>query len=62
MRILNAVKMAGGIEVLRKVSSEYVADTRKRDGRDAAARAEGRDVSPILMELEARKKGDWKRK
>lgn len=62
LRILNAVKMAGGIEVLRKVSSEYVADTRKRDGRDAAARAEGRDVSPILMELEARKKGDWKRK
>lgn len=62
MRILNAVKMAGGEEVLRKVASGYTPDPRKHEGREVSTRADERSTSPILAELEARKKGDWKRK
>lgn len=62
MRILNAVKMAGGEDVLKKVASGYVPETRKRDGREVAARAEERAESPMRMEIEARKKGEWNKK
>lgn len=61
LRILNAVKMAGGEDVLRKVASEYVPDPRTKEGKDAMARADERAESPMRMEIEARKKGEWKK-
>ena len=62
LRILNAVKMAGGEDVLRQVASGYVPDPRKNDGIEAKARADERAESPMRMEIEARKKGEWKKK
>lgn len=62
MRILNAVKMAGGEKALKAFKSGYKADKRKSDGRDAMARAEERaEMSPMRREIEARKKGEWKK-
>lgn len=60
LRILNAVKMAGGEDVLKTVASGYVPDTRKTEGKDAAKRAlERTDESPMAREIAARKKGEW---
>lgn len=41
LRILNAVKMAGGEEVLAKVSSTYTPDTRMPQGKKVSAAANG---------------------
>ena len=62
LRILNAVRMAGGEDVLRQVASGYVPESRQRDGRETTARAEERTESPMRREIEARKKGEWKKK
>ena len=62
LRILNAVKMAGGEEVLKKVASSYVPEPRHIEGKDVTARAEERAESPMRMEIEARKKGEWRKK
>ena len=61
LRILNAVKMAGGEDALRKFASGYVPQTRKHDGKDAAERAEERAESPMRKEIMARQKGEWRK-
>lgn len=61
LRILNAVKIAGGEQVLRKIASGYAPDTRKHDGIGAAARAEERTESPMRKEILARQKGEYKK-
>ena len=61
LRILNAVKMAGGEDALRKFASGYAPQTRKHDGKDAAERAEERAESPMRKEIMARQKGEWRK-
>lgn len=63
MRILNAVKMAGGEKALKDFASVYVPEKRQRDGKKATDAATGHaDESPMAREIEARKKGEWKKK
>lgn len=62
MRILNAVAMAGGESVLKRFASTQTIDARQRDGKGAKAMADNRgEFSPIQRELDARKKGEWKK-
>ena len=60
LRILNAVKIAGGEKALAKISSNYKPDGRKPDGSKAKTTAE--EMSPMRAEIEARKKGEYKNK
>ena len=63
MRILNAVKMAGGEKALKEFASNYVPAKRQRDGKKTTDTANERaDVSPMRAEIEARRKGEWKKK
>jgi len=66
LRILNAVKIAGGEKALAKLSSTYKPDGRKVDGARASGAAQdggGSDVkSPMAEELEARRNGTYKAK
>jgi ATP-dependent Clp protease protease subunit len=63
LRILNAVKMAGGEQALKCFASSYVPEVRKRDGKEAKDKAESMgEPSPMRLEIEARKKGEFKRK
>lgn len=48
LQVLNAVKMAGGIEVLAKISSDYTPDRRQPSGKQAAERNEGITTEGIL--------------
>ena len=62
MRILNAVKMAGGEKALKEFASNYVPAKRQRDGKKTTDTANERaDVSPMRAEIEARRKGEWKK-
>ena len=60
LRILNAVKIAGGEKALAKISSNYKPDGRKPDGSKAKTTAE--EMSPMRSEIEARKRGEYKNK
>lgn len=48
LRVLNAVKMAGGIEALATISSNYTPDRRQPSGKQAAERNEGITTEGIL--------------
>lgn len=62
LRILNAVKMAGGEQALKCFTSSYVPEVRKRDGKEAKDKAESMgEPSPMRLEIEARKKGEFKK-
>lgn len=63
LRILNAVKIAGGEKVLAKISSDYKPAPRKPEGANASRKAEGQEeVSPMRKEIEARRNGTYKNK
>lgn len=63
LRILNAVKIAGGEKALAKISSNYKPEPRKQEGGNATAKVDDRDeASPMRQEIEARKKGTFKNK
>ena len=62
LRILNAVKIAGGEKALAKLSSSYQPQGRKPSGGNAAEKANDDDVSPMRAEIEARKNGTFKSK
>lgn len=63
LRILNAVKIAGGEKALAKISSNYKPEPRKQEGGNAAAKAEDKgEVSPMRQEIEARRKGTFNKK
>lgn len=56
LKILNAVKMAGGIEVLAQISSSYTPDKRQPSGKQAAERTEdGITKETILAQYEKMK-------
>lgn len=58
LRVLNAVKMAGGIEVLAQISSTYTPDKRQPSGKQAAERTEdGITKEAILAQYEKMKNG-----
>lgn len=59
LRILNAVKIAGGEKALAKISSSYKPAGRKQSGANATEKAEG--ISPMRAEIEARRKGEFKK-
>lgn len=59
LRILNAVKIAGGENALAKISSNYKPEGRNLQGKNAAEKAE--EVSPMRQEIEARRKGEFKK-
>lgn len=62
LRILNAVKIAGGEKALAKLSSNYKPETRKVNGGNVAGATDGGGVkSPIAEELEARRNGTFKK-
>ena len=48
LQVLNAVKMAGGIEVLAKISSNYTPSKRQPSGKQASERTEGITAEAIL--------------
>lgn len=63
LRILNAVKIAGGEKVLANISSSYKPESRKPEGTNASKKAEGQeDESPMRKEINARKNGSYKNK
>ena len=63
LRILNAVKIAGGEKALAKLSSSYQPQGRKPSGGNASSKAnEVEDMSPMRAEIEARKNGTYKSK
>lgn len=63
LRILNAVKIAGGEKALAKLSSTYKPAARKVDGGRASGAADEDGVkSPMAEELEARRNGTYKAK
>lgn len=58
LKILNAVKMAGGIEVLAQISSSYTPDKRQPNGKQAAERTEdGITKEAILAQYDKMKNG-----
>lgn len=58
LRVLNAVKMAGGIEVLAQISSTYTPDKRQPSGKQAAERTEdGITKEAILAQYDKMKNG-----
>ena len=63
LRILNAVKIAGGEKALANISSSYKPEPRKPEGTNASKKAEGQeDESPMRKEINARKNGTYKNK
>lgn len=63
LRILNAVKIAGGEKALANISSSYKPEPRKPEGSNASKKAEGQeDESPMRKEINARKNGSYKNK
>lgn len=63
LRILNAVKIAGGEKALAKISSDYKPELRKPEGANARRKAEEQEnESPMRKEIEARKNGTYKNK
>ena len=60
LRILNAVKIAGGEKALAKISSTFKPEARKSEGKKTGEVIE--DKSPIRLEIEARKNGTWGKK
>lgn len=63
LRILNAVKIAGGEKALAKISSSYKPAPRKPEGTNASKKAEGQeDESPMRKEINARRNGTYKNK
>ena len=63
LRILNAVKIAGGEKALAKISSSYKPEPRKPAGTNASKKAEGQeDESPMRKEINARRNGSYKNK
>ncbi len=63
LRILNAVKIAGGEKVLAKISSDYKPAPRKPEGANASRKAEEQEeVSPMRKEIESRRNGTYKNK
>lgn len=63
LRILNAVKIAGGEKALAAISSNYKPTPRAQDGGNAGKKAEDLEPqSPMRAEIEARKKGEFKKK
>lgn len=61
LRILNAVKIAGGEKVLAKISSNYKPEQRSVSGLNAKKKAEDIELSPLRREIEARKNGTYKK-
>lgn len=61
LRILNAVKIAGGEKALAKLSSSYKPAGRKVEGHKASDAAEDAEVSPMRAEIEARRNGTFKK-
>ena len=59
LRILNAVKIAGGEKALAKISSNYKPVGRKQSGANATEKAES--ISPMRAEIEARRNGEYKK-
>lgn len=63
LRILNAVKIAGGEKALANISSSYKPAPRKPEGTNASKKAEGQEEeSPMRKEINARKNGSYKNK
>lgn len=63
LRILNAVKIAGGEKALAKISSDYKPAPRKPEGANASRKADGQEeTSPMRKEIEARRNGTYKNK
>lgn len=63
LRILNAVKIAGGEKALAKLSSSYTPQPRSQSGGNASQKAEGQnEVSAMRAEIEARRNGTFKSK
>lgn len=61
LRILNAVKMAGGEKALAKIVSNYKPQQRKPEGKNAQAKAD-KHKSAMRAEIEARRNGTFKKK
>ena len=59
LRILNAVKIAGGEKALAKISSNYKPEGRNLQGKNVTEKAD--EGSPMRQEIEARRKGDFKK-
>lgn len=63
LRILNAVKIAGGEKALANISSNYKPEPRKPEGTNASKKAEDQeDESPMRKEINARRNGSYKNK
>ena len=63
LRILNAVKIAGGEKALAKISSSYKPEPRKPTGTNASKKAgDHEDESPMRKEINARRSGNYKYK
>lgn len=63
LRILNAVKIAGGEKALAKISSSYKPESRKPAGTNASKKAgDHEDESPMRKEINARRSGNYKYK
>ena len=63
LRILNAVKIAGGEKALAKISSSYKPEARKPAGTNASKKAgDQEDESPMRKEINARRSGNYKYK
>lgn len=62
LRILNAVKIAGGEKALARISSSYKPEPRTPQGSNASAKAKAQEeISPMRAEIEARKNGTYKK-
>lgn len=62
LRILNAVKIAGGEKALAKLSSNYKPQGRQADGNNARKKAEERaELTPMEKEIQARRNGTYKK-
>ena len=62
LRILNAVKIAGGEKALARISSSYKPEPRTPQGGNASAKAKAQEeISPMRAEIEARRNGTYKK-
>lgn len=62
LRILNAVKIAGGEKALAKLQSNYVPPKRSNEGRNAHEKADDAEAkTPMELEIEARRNGTYKK-
>lgn len=64
LRILNAVKIAGGEKALAKLSSCYKPQGRSNEGKNAHEKADDQHQgkTPMELEIEARRNGTWGKK